>query len=228
MKALSGTTFEAQFKRSTVPLQPLIGETKGEKAQWPTFSARSVLCQASDFAAIKATLDSPGLLKNAWQSQLLPPGILFKKKGGPWLWSMGPMGLNACVGWPSRSAKCREGVLFFPDLKVSSDDLVLECVLDAEQYVVQPLAWRGPLWLEQQRSSKHASVGAPVASTLIAAVSIDTDMPLMKYAAMHAWFDLPLSFLRKVASHWSIQVPDGVDMFHMQKLLMKHFVPDRV
>eukprot|EP00971_Amphidinium_carterae_P227168 4506047-Amphidinium_carterae.1 len=208
-KPLASSTFEAESSGCSVSLKQLVGDKLGEKPAWPTCNAQSLVCQASDWCAISSCLANPSLLSHAWQSLLVQPGLLVRScKEKSYCFSLGPVGMHGVALWPATSAKIGGVVMTFPDLNIDGNDLRLVTVFDAMDWLVQPVLWKGPLQLEKWRNTRSASQAA---LTLVCAESKGSERTLFEHAVTESWYRLPLSVLKKVASHFGVALSTSAD-----------------
>ena len=226
-KALPQSCYYPLKRKVALQVNDLVGKKANDRPSWPSFNYKSSLTQQSDWSAIVFLAQSGdwAKLELCWFSLLAPAGTLIKFQGSDqWWFSVGVVGMRSVLCWPAVKGKSAAGELFYPSLTISRKDLQLRPILDPHAVTVQPVEWRGPLFLEQNRKARAQSPQA--AATLTAALAIDSEEPLIVHACKKAFWKLPVSLVSKVARHFHVEHEAHADLFSLLTSLVRHFIPE--
>lgn len=177
------------------------------KRTWTSFDATSSLAQASELALLLEAHrhDQWGTLAStAFLCQLLQPGLCVQKSKR-WYISMGPVEGLAALLWPlscpPSTATSGQGLLRLQTEAVQIEDMAWAVVASLEDWVTLPCEWSSPVrvFIDKVRGGDGPEVCLR---------AVGPQVPLLQMAAQQAFWKLPLTFLRQLAKHLGVQLPD--------------------
>eukprot|EP00971_Amphidinium_carterae_P352982 6492787-Amphidinium_carterae.2 len=230
--ALPTEVFHPLAEKSSIDMKSIVGPNATSRPTWPTFNAASLLQQRTDLVALEECRQTGQWqsLETAWLSLLCPQGVLFRRKTEKQhYFSLGSHGVNACVGWPAVSVKGPAGWMYYPRLvDVSAASLRYFVISNPDDFLVQPLTWRGPLWLEQQRAqkAKESNTTAAAPQTLLAGMENGLELDLMAYATLNGLFKLPASVVQKLAAYYGMPGKSGDGLYEHLCNFVSRFLPN--
>eukprot|EP00971_Amphidinium_carterae_P244412 4853248-Amphidinium_carterae.2 len=234
-KVFPAKVFNGLQHPTTVDCRGIVGETKNAKPKWPSFSAKGATAEMGNWVAIDGVCDSDewASLEMSWHCLLLPAGCLLKgpATGNEWVFSMGALGMRSLMCWPASVSSTPYGKAYYPCLDVTKCDLQLVVVTSVADMVVQNVQWCGPIWQEAQASMKSSSSASSAGvkdcgTSRVLGLPFGKPTSCMENAASHCFWQLPNTFLNKLASVYHIDIPKGADTYTLLESLVKFWLPD--
>ena len=188
---LPDNMFKATPQLNTVNLKGVVGTGPPE---WPTRSANIQWSSAADTLFVRNMLQLGMLdsLEDCWHTCLLQKQSLVKPPGGTWMWVLANLG-SQVVLWPAKETTYGKFAVYC-HADACKDDVQVRPVVSWDGWVARETEMKSPLGLAAALG-KHAP-WPPIGAT---ALATGKPMPLLEFAARHAFWQLKYVMLRKIA-----------------------------